>query len=294
MPELPEVETVRRTLTRLVLGKTVESVDVRLARIVRRPAEPEAFARALAGLTIQSIGRRGKYLLFDFGGLTMVSHLRMEGRYGLYSAGEEPEPHTHVVFRFTDGTELRYRDVRQFGTMDIYRSDELAAAPPLAVLGPEPLDPAFTLQTFRSRLAGRSGKIKPLLLGQECVAGLGNIYVDEALFRARIHPERAADSLTRAELARLHEAIVATLAEAVEAGGSSVKSYVNGQGEPGWFQVSLRVYGKKGEPCVDCGGSIVRTVVGGRGTHLCPHCQPIGGKRRRAAASRNPEAQRHN
>jgi len=235
MPELPEVETVRRTLSRLVHGKTVASVDVRLARIVRRPAEPEAFARALEGLTIQSVGRRGKYLLFEFGELTLVSHLRMEGRYGLYAAGDALEPHTHVVFRFDDGTELRYRDVRQFGTMDIYRADELAEAPPLAALGPEPLDPAFTPQAFRKILAGRSGKIKPLLLGQECVAGLGNIYVDEALFRARIHPERAADSLTRRELARLHEAIVATLAEAGGAGGSSIQSYVKGEGGAGGF-----------------------------------------------------------
>lgn len=281
MPELPEVETVRRTLTRLVTGKTIEAVDVRLPRIVRRPAEPEAFARALSGLTIGSIDRRGKYLLFQLGELVLVSHLRMEGRYGLYGSLDELEPHTHVVFRFSDGTELRYRDVRQFGTMDLYRPDELAAASPLAALGPEPLDDdAFTLSSFRAALSGRKTKIKPLLLGQECVAGLGNIYVDEALHASGLHPERAADSLTRAECARLYEAIRATLQDAVDAGGSSVKSYVNGQGEQGSYQVRLQAYGRQGEPCGRCGAAIEKTVVGGRGTHLCPRCQPLRSGRR--------------
>jgi len=282
MPELPEVETVRSTLQRLVAGKTIRGVDVRLPRIVRRPAEPEAFARALEGATIRSVGRRGKFLIFDLEELQLVSHLRMEGRYGLYDAGAELENHTHVVFCFTDGTELRYRDVRQFGTMDIYRSDELDRAEPLRKLGLEPLDDAFTLPAFRAALGGRKTKIKPLLLNQECVVGIGNIYVDEALHAAGIHPERPADSLTRGELARLHEAIRRTLSEAVEAGGSSVKSYVNGQGEQGAYQFRLRAYGRQGEACAaGCGGEIVKFVVGGRGTHICPVCQPrkAGGRR---------------
>lgn len=280
MPELPEVETVRRTLQRLVAGKTIRRVDVRLPRIIRRPAEPEAFARALEGLTIRSVGRRGKFLIFDLESLLLVSHLRMEGRYGLYDAEDETEPHTHVVFAFTDGTELRYRDVRQFGTMDVYRPGEELADGPLRKLGLEPLDDAFTEEAFRAALRGRSTKIKPLLLNQECVVGLGNIYVDEALHEAGIHPERPADTLKRADIVRLHEAIVRTLADAVEAGGSSVKSYVNGQGEQGAYQFRLRAYGRENEPCAVCGTPIVKFTVGGRGTHVCPRCQPPPRKKR--------------
>ncbi|HZG83527.1 DNA-formamidopyrimidine glycosylase [Paenibacillus sp.] len=281
MPELPEVETVRRTLERLAAGKTIRRVDVRLARIVRRPAEPEAFARALEGLTIRAVQRRGKFLKFDLEQLVLLSHLRMEGRYGLYREGDELEPHTHVVFHFTDGTELRYRDVRQFGTMDLYKPGEEEREGPLAKLGLEPLEDAFTEAAFRAAVAGRKTKIKPLLLNQECVVGLGNIYVDEALHAAGIHPERNADALSRAELGRLYEAIRSTLRAAVEAGGSSVKSYVNGQGEQGSYQFALKAYGREGEPCAACGGEIVKFVVGGRGTHICPACQPLKAKRRK-------------
>jgi len=274
MPELPEVETVRRTLTRLVAGKTISRVDVRLPRIVRRPAEPEAFCRALEGRTIARVDRRGKFLLFVMDELLLVSHLRMEGRYGLYDAADETEKHTHVVFAFTDGTELRYRDVRQFGTMDLFRPGEETSEGPLRKLGLEPLDESFTPKAFRDALAGRSTKIKPLLLNQEVVVGIGNIYVDEALHAAGIHPERPADKLTRAETERLYEAIRATLTAAVEAGGSSVKSYVNGQGEQGAYQYSLKAYGRRGEPCATCGTRIEKFVLGGRGTHVCPRCQP--------------------
>ncbi|TLS48424.1 DNA-formamidopyrimidine glycosylase [Paenibacillus antri] len=289
MPELPEVETVRRTLQRLVAGKTIRSVDVRLPRIIRRPAEPEAFARALEGLTIRGVERRGKFLKFDLGELLLLSHLRMEGRYGLYDAEDETELHTHVIFRFTDGTELRYRDVRQFGTMDLYKPGEETREGPLSKLGLEPLDEAFTLSAFREALGAKKTKIKPLLLNQEVVVGIGNIYVDEALHAAGIHPERPADELSRAELARLHGAIVATLSASVEAGGSSVKSYVNGQGEQGAYQFSLRAYGREGEPCpAGCGGVIEKFVVGGRGTHICPRCQP----KKRSRAKRD-QGQKH-
>lgn len=282
MPELPEVETVRRTLRRLVVGKRIAEVHVSLPRIIRRPAEPEAFARALEGAAIEDIGRRGKFLIFTMdNGLRLISHLRMEGRYGLFQAADEVEKHTHVRFTFTDDTELRYRDVRQFGTMDLYTAAELEREGPIRKLGLEPLDEQFTLTAFRERLAGRTTKIKPLLLQQECVAGLGNIYVDEALHLAGIHPERPADELSRQELARLHHAIVETLSQAVESGGSSVKSYVNGQGESGTYQFLLRAYGREGMPCQQCGHLIEKFVVGGRGTHICPRCQSRKKKRTR-------------
>ncbi|MCZ8518320.1 MULTISPECIES: DNA-formamidopyrimidine glycosylase [Paenibacillus] len=280
MPELPEVETVRRTLNVLVAGKTIEKVSVHLGRIIQHPDDIEAFKALLEGETIQTVERRGKFLRIHTGRFTLVSHLRMEGRYGVYEADEPMELHTHVVFHFTDGTELRYKDVRQFGTMHVYERGQDLMEKPLKKLGLEPLDEAFTLEAFRSRIAGRKTKIKPLLLNQEYIVGIGNIYVDESLFLAGIHPERESDTLTKAETARLHEAIIRTLQDAVEAGGSSIKSFVNGQGEMGMFQHSFRVYGRKNEPCPVCGHPIEKTVVGGRGTHFCPKCQPLKSRRK--------------
>ncbi|MFC0216199.1 DNA-formamidopyrimidine glycosylase [Paenibacillus chartarius] len=284
MPELPEVETVRRTLQRLVVGKTIERVEVRLARIVQHPKDTQQFAFLLEGQTIRDIERRGKFLRFLMDDVVMVSHLRMEGRYGLYAAEDELEPHTHVIFAFTDGTELRYKDVRQFGTMHVFPIGEDLKQAPLHKLGLEPLDEAFTLEAFRGALRGKTGKIKPILLNQEYVVGIGNIYVDESLFLAGIHPERLASSLTKQELERLHEAIIQTLRASVEVGGSSIKSYVNGQGEIGLFQHQLQIYGREGEPCVRCGRTVEKSVVGGRGTHTCANCQPL--KKRRAGKRR--------
>lgn len=282
MPELPEVETVRRTLTQLVVGKTIRSVHVFLPRIIQRPDDVKRFETELAGHTIVEIGRRGKFLRIVMDGLVLVSHLRMEGRYGVYRTGDEVEKHTHVIFRFTDGTELRYKDVRQFGTMHLFLPGEEFTQKPLAKLGLEPLEDSFTAKAFQEAVSRRTSKIKPVLLNQEYIVGLGNIYVDEALFRAGIHPEHPADKLTRRQLERLHAAIVDTLSEAVEAGGSSIKSYVNGQGEMGMFQHSLRMYGRQGEPCPNCGQPVEKTVVGGRGTHFCPNCQPPYRTSRRA------------
>jgi formamidopyrimidine-DNA glycosylase len=275
VPELPEVETVKRTLNMLVMGKTISHATVKLPRIIRHPEEPEAFTRLLEGQTIRGVERRGKFLLFQLDDLVLISHLRMEGRYGVYSTEEPPELHTHVLFHFTDGTDLRYKDVRQFGTMDLLVKGEEFNHPPLHKLGLEPLDADFTPEAFMKRIQGRSTKIKPLLLNQEVVVGIGNIYVDEALHAAGIHPARETVSLTKPELNRLHEAIVSTLREAVEAGGSSIKSYVNGQGEMGMFQHQLKAYGRKNEPCLGCGRPIEKIVLGGRGTHFCPFCQPL-------------------
>lgn len=275
MPELPEVETVRRTLTLLVAGKRIERVSVHLPRIIQRPDDVRQFSHLLEGQTIRAVERRGKFLRLLLDELVLVSHLRMEGRYGVYRAEEPVEKHTHVVFHFDDGTELRYKDVRQFGTMHLFAPGEEWSSAPLNKLGVEPLDPAFTAEEFRQRVASRSTKIKPLLLNQEIVTGIGNIYVDEALHMARIHPERPARSLSREELDALHTAIVSTLQDAVDAGGSSIKSYVNGQGEMGMFQHQLHAYGRDGDPCSHCGTLMVKTVVGGRGTHLCPECQKL-------------------
>ncbi|MEC0089272.1 DNA-formamidopyrimidine glycosylase [Paenibacillus macquariensis] len=274
MPELPEVETIIRTLNVLVKGKTIDHVSVHLARIIQRPDDIEEFAFLLQGHTILGVERRGKFIRILLDGLVIVSHLRMEGRYGLYTSEEPVEKHTHVVFHFNDGTELRYKDVRQFGTMHLFATGEDMVSLPLSKLGLEPLDKSFTLAQFKQILAGKKTKIKSVLLNQAYVVGIGNIYVDESLFKAGIHPESTTESLNDKQIERLHAAIVSILLESIEAGGSSIKSYVNGQGELGMFQQQLLVYGRQNKPCVNCSSIIEKTVVGGRGTHFCPTCQP--------------------
>jgi formamidopyrimidine-DNA glycosylase len=274
MPELPEVENVRRNLETLVVGKTIESVEVRLPRIIRTPDDTVRFALELSGRTITGVGRRGKYLLFSVPPYTLISHLRMEGRYGLSHKGDPIEPHTHVIFHFTDGDELRYRDVRQFGTMDLVTS-ELDFPAGFQKLGPEPLDESFTAADFFQRLHSRKAPVKALLLDQSCIAGLGNIYVDESLFLSHIHPERIGCSLTESEVSLLLEQIRAVIQKAIAAGGSSIRSYVDGYGRHGGFQMELNVYGRAGQACVTCGSQIEKIRVAGRGTHFCRVCQQL-------------------
>lgn len=275
MPELPEVETVKRTLEALILSKQIERVEVFWPKIIKYPNEVVQFQDALKGQTFLDMGRRGKFLIFYSDDFALISHLRMEGKYGLFAGSEPVDKHTHVIFYFTDGTELRYKDVRKFGTMHLFLKGTEFDQLPLSQLGPEPFSTEFTVDYLAEKLAGSNRKIKVLLLDQTIVVGLGNIYVDEALFRARIHPERLASSLSSEEITVLHKEIVATLSEAVAKGGSTVRSYVNSQGQIGMFQLELLVYGKKQEPCVNCGTELQKIVVGGRGTHFCPICQKL-------------------
>ncbi|MHA0857452.1 DNA-formamidopyrimidine glycosylase [Paenibacillus sp. CMAA1364] len=275
MPELPEVETIKNTLNILVKDKTIDRVSVHLARIIQRPDDIHEFSFKLAGHTIQGVERRGKFLRIVMDGLVLVSHLRMEGRYGLYSSEDPIEKHTHVIFHFNDGTELRYKDVRQFGTMHLFPTGEDLANLPLSKLGVEPLDESFTVQQFKTILKGKKTKIKSVLLNQVYVVGIGNIYVDESLFEAGIHPEQPTDAIGDKQLTALHGSIVGILSKSIEAGGSSIKSFVNGQGEMGMFQQELQVYGRENKPCIRCGMLIQKIVVGGRGTHFCPSCQKL-------------------
>jgi formamidopyrimidine-DNA glycosylase len=272
MPELPEVETVRRGLEELVVGRTIAAVEVRLPRIVRTPSSPESFANQLVGLTVTGVGRRGKYLLFHIPPYTLVSHLRMEGKYRMVPASDALEPHTHVIFQFTHGEELRYRDVRQFGTMDLTRTDQ-EWPKGLRELGPEPLEDELTVDLLHQKLHRRSAPLKAVLLDQTTLAGLGKIYVDEALFKSRLHPELPANRITQNECERLLTEIRSVLQSAIDAGGSSIRSYVNGYGRHGGFQILLDVYGRSGEPCHVCGSTIQKLRVAGRGTHVCPVCQ---------------------
>jgi len=275
MPELPEVETVRKTLIKLVSHKQIENVSVYWPKIIKNPVEAEQFMDALKGEIIVDVGRRGKFLIIYTTHFALVSHLRMEGKYALYPQDEPTDKHTHVIFHFTDGTELRYKDVRKFGTMHLYHKGDEFLHPPLIELGPEPFSEEFTVDYLADKLSRTQRKIKTTLLDQKAFVGLGNIYVDEALFRAGIHPERMANRLNGEEIEKLHEEIVATLSEAVKKGGSTIRSYVNSQGEIGMFQLELYAYGRKGEACKRCGAPIEKTVVGGRGTHYCPNCQKI-------------------
>lgn len=274
MPELPEVENVRRTLEELVKGKTIEEVIVTYPNLVKEPDDAELFKEMLRGETIEEIRRRGKFLLIYVTRYVIVSHLRMEGKYMQSESDDPVDKHTHVRFRFTDGTELRYKDVRKFGTMHLFKKGTEFTVMPLVDLGPEPFSTELTSAYLQGKLQKTARKVKVALLDQRILVGLGNIYVDEVLFRSRIHPEREASSLTNEEFETLYKEIVATLSEAVERGGSTIRTYVNSQGKIGSFQERLYVYGRKGEPCVTCGTLLEKTVVGGRGTHYCPACQP--------------------
>jgi formamidopyrimidine-DNA glycosylase len=275
LPELPEVETVRRTLKQLAVGKKIHNISIFWPKIIKNPVEAEQFVDALIGETIIDVGRRGKFLIIYTDQFALVSHLRMEGRYGVYPKSEPFDKHTHVIFHFTDETELRYRDVRKFGTMHLYKKGEEFIKPPLIELGPEPFSVEFTQEYLSDKLKKTTRKVKSALLDQKILVGLGNIYVDEALFRAGIHPERLANTLTEKEILLLHREIVDTLSEAVEKGGSTIRSYVNSQGEIGMFQLELYAYGRKGEACKKCGTLLEKMTVGGRGTHYCPNCQKL-------------------
>ncbi|WP_409251597.1 DNA-formamidopyrimidine glycosylase [Bacillus sp. SCS-153A] len=273
MPELPEVETVRRTLAELVTGKRIRSVSVFWPKMVKLPHEVEEFKLSLQGETIQAVDRRGKFLILQTDHYSLVSHLRMEGRYGVFPGDETIEKHTHVIFHFDDGSELRYKDVRKFGTMHLFPKGEENLNLPLLQLGPEPFSPDFTVGYLTEKLAKTERAVKAVLLDQTVLVGLGNIYVDEALFRSRIHPARKAKSIKKSEMKKLHKEIIDTLSEAVEQGGSTIRSYVNSQGQIGMFQQQLFVYGRKNEECRNCGKPIEKNVTAGRGTHFCPNCQ---------------------
>lgn len=273
MPELPEVETVRRGLTNLVAGRTVESTEVRWEKTVGG-FTAEEFDQALRNQTILKIDRRGKYLLFRFtGGITMVSHLRMEGSYYTVPDGTKPGKHDLVTFHLDHGVDLFYRDTRKFGRMNIVPNDQVMTVAGLATIGPEPTEDTLTLDYMISEFGKSKMHVKPFLLNQNHIAGLGNIYVDETLWQSKIHPLTAANQLTTDELAILRKNIIAELARATEHHGTTVHSFTNVFGNAGEFQNELQVYGRVGEPCLRCGEPLVKIKVAQRGTTYCPVCQ---------------------
>jgi formamidopyrimidine-DNA glycosylase len=296
MPELPEVETVARDLAPLVIGARIVDAEVLWDRTVRHPLPPERFVAEIRGATIRSVGRRAKTVLLTFeDGRVMTVALRMTGALLVTDAGAPADLHARVVFTLGDGRELRYRDPRKFGRIGLWEGGGLRSVARRRVVGrrvaeraepyrvgdvfarhgPEPLTRSFSAQRFAERLRGRRGRMKSLLLDQSFIAGVGNIYADESLFRARIHPLRTADSLSREEVRRLHRAVRSVLRRAVANRGTSFSDYVSADGSGGGNVDELRVYQRTGEPCLRCGRRIERIVVGQRSTHFCPHCQPL-------------------
>jgi len=270
MPELPEVETVRRGLALKMNGRRIIRAELRRPDL-RRPF-PAALAARLDGARIGEIGRRGKYILIelDTDGLLLL-HLGMSGRVTA-SNGDLPDaPHDHVVLTLDDGTVIRFNDARRFGLLDYVERSDAAQHPLLSGLGPEPLEPEFDGDYLAGAFAGKMTPIKSALLDQRIVAGLGNIYVCEALFRAGISPRRGAASISRARVERFVAGIKSVLSEAIEAGGSSLRNYVQADGELGYFQHRWAVYGHEGDPCpgCDCGGGVRRIVQSGRSTFFC-------------------------
>lgn len=271
MPELPEVETVRRGLERLVVGKTIVAVEVRVPKMVK--TDLEIFKLDLLGQEIKAMRRRGKYLIFDLGAQVLISHLRMEGKYLLFPEAVPENKHFHLFFALDDGSTLVYQDVRKFGTFELLAKSEEEAYFIKKKIGPEPSKKDFKLAPFERAVLSSHKPIKPLLLEQRLVAGLGNIYVDEVLWAAKVYPERLADSLKKAEIKRLHDETIRILQLGIEKGGSTIRTYRNALGEDGTMQQYLQVYGRTGEPCPRCGAEIQKIKVGGRGTHFCPSCQ---------------------
>lgn len=273
MPELPEVETVRRSLEKLVIGKIIQNIDIRYGRIIRTPINTDEFKILLEGQTITSVGRRGKYLLFYFEDVVLISHLRMEGKY-IYSdeITDIEDKHVHIIFFFSDGSSLQYKDVRKFGTMDIVPFGHEGKFPALEKLGQEPLDLDFDRNYFIQQVKKKNIPIKQILLNQEIISGLGNIYVDDSLAMSKIHPLTHGSSLSNDEIEGLIDAIIEVLNKAIDKGGSSIRSFQSLYGR-GSMQDHLIVYGRKGEPCIYCGTMIEKIKIGGRGTHFCPTCQ---------------------
>lgn len=277
MPELPEVETIRRDLDKEVVGRKVKSVEVSGARSVRRHKRPAEFRTRVEGRTVTAVRRAGKYLLLDLsGGDVLVAHLGMSGQL-LRAAAKDPLPkHTHVVLTFTAGGQLRFVDPRTFGELFVTSADGLTEqVPELAHLGFDPLTEVMSWAAFGQRLATRHTALKALLTDQSFVAGIGNIYADEILFAAGLRFDRPSDSLSTQEVRRLQRAMVETLAEAVKHRGSSLadEQYRDLFGETGDYQGQHQVYDRAGQPCRRCHRPIARLKVGGRSTYFCERCQ---------------------
>lgn len=270
VPELPEVETIRRGLARELVGRRIDGVDWRGAKL-RGGASPVAVGK-LEGRTVQGLRRHGKFLLIDLDdGSLLLSHLGMTGKWLFQHPGDPLRPHTHLTLFLDDERELRFIDPRRFGLLKLFAAG--AAVPDLAHYGVDALDPAFTVEALRERLASSRSPLKAFLLDQGQLAGVGNIYACEALWRAGLSPRRKANTTPKAKVALLHAGILGALNDSLAAGGTSFNDYVDSIGEQGNFQFEVAVFQREGEPCPRCGTSVRRIVQAGRSTFFCPTCQ---------------------
>jgi formamidopyrimidine-DNA glycosylase len=271
MPELPEVETIARTLEPAVRGRVVAGIDLLYRPLLRRGSRK--VLEGMKGLRVLGVNRRGKMLLIECeSGRTLVFHLKMTGQFLFAAPGEARDKHTRLVVRFEDGAnKLIFRDVRKFGFLLCLEGQPEASCDELACLGPEPLN--VGLAEFAALIARKKGRIKSLLLNQTVIAGIGNIYADEMLFDARIHPETPASSLGKKAVERLYDSMKKILTLAIAEKGSTLQDYRDAEGKAGNFQFFHKVYDRKGEPCVACGTTIRMMRIGGRSSHFCPRCQ---------------------
>ncbi|KRM62127.1 formamidopyrimidine 5-formyluracil 5-hydroxymethyluracil DNA glycosylase [Paucilactobacillus vaccinostercus DSM 20634] len=273
MPELPEVETVRRGLLKIAKGRKIAAIDIHYEKTITNE-NIAWFKETLIGATIVNVDRRGKYLLFRFDNqMTMVSHLRMEGKYYNLPEDGEIHKHTHVVFHLDDDTKLCYSDSRKFGRMTLVKNDEALQVAGLKTIGPEPTAETLTVEYLQKIMHASRREIKPFLLDQSNVAGLGNIYVDEVLWMSKIHPKEHANLVSDEQIEQLRDNIIQELAVATEHHGTTVHSYTNAFGNAGEFQNHLHAYGNAGKPCERCGTPFKKIKVAQRGTTYCPHCQ---------------------
>ncbi len=270
MPELPEVETVRQVLRRKILNKKINGIDILYNKIIK--TDLDAFKNNIINQTINEVDRYGKYLLIKLDDYYLISHLRMEGKYFYRKIDSKRDKHDHIIFKFTDDTELVYNDVRKFGTMNLKSIAEVYTGEPLGKIGLEPFSKDFNLAYLKQKL-NKKRPIKSALLDQTIVAGLGNIYVDEVLFLSGIHPETISELLDDEDIVKIINSSVDVLNRAITLGGTTIRSYYSDEKITGRFQNELAVHQKKGEKCPDCGEIIIKTKVGGRGTYYCPNCQ---------------------
>ncbi len=273
MPELPEVETIVADLRPHLVGRTIVRCELRFPSIVRHP-EPETFIDSITGLRIEAAGRRGKFILIALGaGRLLVVHLGMSGQLRLVDPATEIASHTHAILDLDNGRQLRYRDPRRFGRLLLGTEDELLLSGTFPKLGPEPIDPTFDAEELFKRFRRRRAPLKAVLLDQATLAGVGNIYADESLHKARLRPDRAAGSLSRKSVRRLHASLRDSLEVAIRNRGSSVDTYRDAWGQVGNQQEQLLVYGRAGEPCFTCGRPLAVVRLAGRTTVFCTRCQ---------------------
>lgn len=267
MPELPEVETIIRGLQQQLVGLKIVRIRVNLPKVIRR-----GDISLLKGAAIQGISRRGKIILITLSNkITILVHLKMSGQI-IYTSSEKPATkHTHLIFELSDGNQLRYIDPRQFGYFLLIKNSELSQIRPLTTLGPDPLK--ISLDDFKERISKRKGRIKSLLLNQSFLAGIGNIYADEILHQAQIHPLKPAQNISVPQIERLYQASKEILTEAIERKGSSIRDYLDSSGQEGNYQKLHQAYQREGKPCLTCQTKIARLKIGGRSSYFCPNCQ---------------------